>query len=101
MTTLQSIRTAVVGRRRELGWSQAQVAERVGVSRKWLSEFEGGKATAELGLVLRLLDGLRLVVTIHPVDDTESAGAPATTDAATGSGPIDLDELLDEYRDGR
>lgn len=40
------------------GLSQAAAAERVGVSRKWLSEFEKGKATVELGMALRCLAGL-------------------------------------------
>ena len=91
------MRAAVLGRRRELGLSQAQLAERIGVSRKWVSEFERGKATAELGLVLRLLESLDLQVAITPTaqSDRETAGGRAT------SAPVDLDELLEEYRDGR
>ena len=54
MGTVNSIRLAVRAKRRTLGLSQAQVAMRAGVSRKWLSEFEQGKVKAELGLVLRL-----------------------------------------------
>jgi HTH-type transcriptional regulator/antitoxin HipB len=94
--TVQSIRTAALGRRRELGLSQAQLAERVGVSRKWLSEFERGKATAELGLVLRVLDSLDLQVTI--ASNVEGDRAHAT---GRVSPPIDLDALLEDYRDGR
>ena len=98
MVTVQSIRAAVLGRRRELGLSQAQLAERIGVSRKWVSEFERGKATAELGLVLRLLESLDLQVTIAPTarsDQAAHAGGRVT------SAPIDLDALLEEYRDDR
>ena len=36
--------------------SQAALAERAGISRKWVYEFESGKPTAELGLLLRVLD---------------------------------------------
>ena len=50
MRTVNSIRVAVLSQRRALGLSQAQVAMHAGVSRKWLSEFEQGKVTAELGL---------------------------------------------------
>ena len=48
--------------RRELGFNQQALAERVGVSRQWIVEVEQGKPRAELGLVLRALDvlGLRL-----------------------------------------
>ncbi|HYJ70632.1 MAG TPA: helix-turn-helix domain-containing protein [Nocardioidaceae bacterium] len=97
MTTVQSIRTAALGRRRELGLSQAQLAERVGVSRKWLSEFERGKATAELGLVLRVLESLGLQVTIGPTAEGQRADA---TGRVTNP-PVDLDALLEDYRDGR
>jgi transcriptional regulator with XRE-family HTH domain len=97
MATVQTIRTAVLGRRRELGLSQAQLAERAGVSRKWLSEFERGKSTAELGLVLRVLESLDLQVTIAPTGqpDREPAAGQVT------SASIDLDALLEDYRDGR
>jgi HTH-type transcriptional regulator/antitoxin HipB len=49
---------AARGRRIDLGWSQRDVADRVGVSRRWVYQFEGGKMRAELGLVLRLFDAL-------------------------------------------
>lgn len=90
MATLQGVRAAVLGRRHELGLSQAELARRVGVSRKWLSEFERGKASAELGLVLRVLDGLGLTLTIgrsEVGDEPEQAA-------------VDLDSLLEEYRRG-
>jgi HTH-type transcriptional regulator / antitoxin HipB len=97
VATVQGIRAAVLGRRRDLGLSQAQLAERVGVSRKWLSEFERGKSTAELGLVLRLLESLDLQVTITPT--ARSGGDHA--DGRVPPAPVDLDALLEEYRDGR
>ena len=95
MATVQSIRAAVLGRRRELGLSQAQLAERIGVSRKWVSEFERGKATAELGLVLRLLESLDLQLKVTPIGRSDRALADVA------SAPVDLDALLEEYRDGR
>lgn len=97
MATVQSIRAAVLGRRRELDLSQAQLAERVGVSRKWLSEFERGKSTAELGLVLRLLESLDLQVTVTRTAQSDQARATAHVTPT----PVDLDALLEEYRDGR
>lgn len=41
-----------------MSMSQAALAERAGVSRKWVYEFEAGKPTAELALVLKVLDAL-------------------------------------------
>lgn len=87
MRTVNSIRVAVLGQRRALGLSQAQVAMRAGVSRKWLSEFEQGKVTAELGLVLRLLESLDLEFSVAPKRVLPMPKAN-----------IDLDELLSEYR---
>ncbi|MBV9040759.1 MAG: helix-turn-helix transcriptional regulator, partial [Acidimicrobiia bacterium] len=61
------IATAIRSRRLELGLSQASVADRAGVSRKWVSEFESGKPTAELGTLLRVLDALGLLLEVRSV----------------------------------
>jgi hypothetical protein len=53
-----------------------------------VSEFEAGKATAELGLTLRLLDALDLRLQL-----TAAESAPSDDGDA-----IDLDDLLDEHR---
>jgi len=45
-------------RRRDLGLSQLELAQRVGVSRQWIVDVERGKPRAELGLVLRALEVL-------------------------------------------
>lgn len=60
MSTLNEIAATVRNRRKDLGLSQAALAERAAVSRKWIYEFEAGKPTAELGLLLRVLDVLEL-----------------------------------------
>ncbi len=83
--TTRDLASAIRGRRLALGLTQAEVAARVGVSRPWLSQIEAGKPTANIGLVIRLLDalGLQLEVTDRP---------PLADDSTT-----DLDALLDEY----
>ncbi len=73
----------------DLGLSQAELAERAGVSRKWIYEFEAGKPTAEFGLLLRVLDALGLGIELTP-NDGEAAAAGETT--------MDLDAVIDEYR---
>lgn len=78
---------AVRGRRLDLGLNQSELARRIGVSRKWISEFESGKSTAEFGLVIRVLEDLGLVLRLD--DDTASS---------TTSKSLDLDALLDEHR---
>ena len=89
MANAQSIRdiaAAVKGRRHDLGLSQDRLARQAGVSRKWISEFEAGKPTAELQLVLRVLDALGFQLRLDPADRTRGTGR---RDA------IDLDILLE------
>lgn len=90
--TIRSIRdlaATVRGRRKDLGMNQAELAERAGVSRKWVYEFEAGKPAAEFGLLLRVLDALGLDLELMPRGD---AGPAGRGDA------VDLDALLDEHR---
>ena len=55
--------------RERLGLTQAEVAATAGVSRKWLSEAESGKAAVSLGLVLGVLDALGYEVEFVPKPD--------------------------------
>ena len=72
------------------------------MSRKWLSEFERGKTAAELGLVLRLLNGLGLQIAVTlalPKIETETS-SKIVKKIATKSNTstlVDLDNLLNQY----
>lgn len=59
-TTVRQLGAIVAARRRELGMTQARLAERCGVSRQWLVRFEGGVHSVETGLALRVLRTLDL-----------------------------------------
>lgn len=76
--------TLVRSERERRGWSQSELASRVGVSLPWISQFERGKSTAQIDLVLKTLAALEIRLW---------AGDPHKT-----SGPqaemIDLDKLL-------
>lgn len=85
--TISDVANAVRGRRLASGLSQADVARRAGVSRKWLYEFESGQPGAELRKVLALLDVLVLDLHIDARSERALTGADAT----------DLDALLSEY----
>jgi y4mF family transcriptional regulator len=85
--SVRDLAAAVRGRRRDLSLSQAELAVRAGVSRKWIYQFEGGKPTAELRLILRVLDALGLVL---DVAYDEKTGA--------GQSTRDLDTLIEEHR---
>jgi HTH-type transcriptional regulator / antitoxin HipB len=66
--------------RQDRGQTQAELAAAAGVSRRWLSDLEAGKATAEFGLILRTLDALEIGLDAFP--------------AGPGPGDFDLDDLL-------
>lgn len=85
--SIRDFAAAVRGRRTGLGMSQAQLAERAGVSRKWIYEFEGGKPAAELGLLLRVLDALELTLEL-----------PGDPEAGVSGESTDLDALLEAHR---
>ena len=91
INSLRDLVAAVRGRRKSLGWTQSELANRAHVSRQWISEFEAGKPTAELGLVIRLLDALELRITV----DSGEQQQPARGESAT---TVDLDAVLDDYR---
>lgn len=59
---------ALQGLRQSSGLTQGALAARAGVSRKWISEMENGKATAEIGLVCRAFEclGAHLEVVLSP-----------------------------------
>ncbi len=84
ISSLRDLAARARGRRRELGLSQSDIAARARVSRQWISEFESGKATAEIGLVIRLLDALDLRLTV------------AEARPRSGVSTVDLDALLEQ-----
>lgn len=98
------VAAAVRGRRLDRRLSQSELAKRSGISRKWISEFESGKTTAEFALVVRILEALGLSLDLSDapkaattMSATATLSATATVSSPT-SGPVDLDALLEEYR---
>jgi y4mF family transcriptional regulator len=80
-------------RRRGLGLTQAGLATAAHVSRRWLSELEAGKSTAELGLVFKVVHALDLRLDAAPnergpddidLDDLLRVSPPGRTGAARG-----------------
>lgn len=82
----RDLAAAVRGRRKDLGMNQADLAQRAGVSRKWIYEFEAGKPTAELGLVIRVVERLGLALVLGSASTRSSKRT------------VDLDAVLDEHR---
>src|SRR5258708_5927424 len=63
LRTPAEIGALIRDQRRRLKLDQADLAQRIGVSRLWINQIERGKPGASLGLVLRALDavGVRLM----------------------------------------
>lgn len=72
-------------RRRALGLDQATLARRIGVSRKWIVDFEKGKPSVELSLVLQALKALDLPLSV--ATEAGDGSAPAIP-------PIDIDAII-------
>lgn len=84
---------AIRDRRRRLNLDQADLALRIGVSRKWIIDVEKGKPRAEIGLILRALDALGLKLALD-------------TGGQTGSEPpaiqsVDIDRVIDRTQGKR
>jgi len=58
LKTAKEIGAYVREQRKLLGWTQQELANKVGVQRLWLVQFEKGKSSAQLGLALRTLKAL-------------------------------------------
>lgn len=67
--------------RRRRRMSQTQLCVAASVSRTWLSEFEAGKPTVELGRAFKVISALGLALTVGPAPSSE----------------FDLDDVLRAY----
>ena len=77
--------------RQARGLNQQHLADRLGVSRWWVNEFEGGKPTARLDLVLRALNELQITLAAYTGDEP----AEATPTSPPPSSAIDIDDIAD------
>jgi HTH-type transcriptional regulator/antitoxin HipB len=78
--------------RKKLRLDQATLAKKIGVSRLWLVEIEKGKPRAEIGLVLRTLDALRISL---------NATTPETKARKYSDSPVDIDRIVAAARNPR
>lgn len=91
--TVSDVAALIRVRRSRLKWDQAELALKVGVSRKWVVEIEGGKTNAALGLILRTLRVLGVEL------DAREDEAPAKPEKASAS--VDVNALVDSLRKKR
>jgi HTH-type transcriptional regulator / antitoxin HipB len=83
--------------RRNARLSQTELATRTNVSQKWISAVENGKPTAEVGMVLRLLQALGAELDLHPPAQELSRPSNAA-ERPTLNHPGDLDKVLGRLR---
>lgn len=86
VNSMRDVALAAKGRRLDLDLTQAELAKRIGVSRKWIYEFEAVKPKVEFGLVLRVLEELEIDMELNTPVEGLAASGPTN----------DLNELLAE-----
>lgn len=101
--SINSMRSRVLARRHELGLTQTELAKRAGVSRKWISTFESGSSRAELGLVIRLINTLKLDLVIvdgtPPIEEPQKRAVKAKDFVEKSKLiQIDLKEILSKQK---
>jgi len=79
-------------RRRELRLTQAELADRIGVSRQWVGKVEKGLRRADLVLVLRAVRALHLALDIRGDSDTQASSKTASR--------VDIDAVIRAARRG-
>jgi HTH-type transcriptional regulator/antitoxin HipB len=77
--------TLIRNTRKRLRLDQSTLSKKIGVSRLWLVEIEKGKPRAEIGLVLRTLDALRITLNATISEDQPPKKSQNS---------IDIDEIV-------
>ena len=99
--TVEALGQLLRAYRKSRGLTQASAAALAGVGERFLSELERGKATAEVGLVLQVIEryGLTLSLTrrgggpvLPTLPASEGPSAARASDPARGVGAQNLDE---------
>jgi HTH-type transcriptional regulator/antitoxin HipB len=76
--------------RQARGLNQQQLSDQLGVSRWWVNEFERGKSTARLDIVLRALNELGVTLSASLGDASEKDVKPESRTSG-----IDIDDIAD------
>lgn len=91
LKTAADIGSLIRSRRKARGLGQAELAEMVGVSRRWLNQVEAGKPGASLSLVLNTLNALNVQIEVRADEEVP---------AAKGANPVlspDIDNILRDH----
>lgn len=91
LRTAKDVGAAIRDWRKQRGLDQGELAEKVGVSRRWIVQVEQGKPRAAQNLVLKTFDVLGVSLTI----------ADAGGKAGHSVDAPDIDAIVDEARRSR
>jgi HTH-type transcriptional regulator/antitoxin HipB len=91
INTPRDLGVAIRERRKALGWDQAELAARVGASRRWLIQVESGSSGASLGQLLRTLNALGMKLAVN-------TGSPPRTSVEAPLATPDLDSVIARAR---
>lgn len=94
--TPNDLATLARQKRQALGLNQAGLARQIGASRKWVVDFENGKPSVALDLVMQALNALDLPLHVADTPDTDM---PNTGTAKTPT--IDIDAIVTAARGKR
>lgn len=83
--SVKDLASLIKQERKARAWTQAELAERSGVSRDWIIALEQAKPSVELALVLRTLKALNLPLAINKPNQ------PTVEE-------INLDDILDQTK---
>jgi HTH-type transcriptional regulator / antitoxin HipB len=89
--TAKDIGALIRDQRKNQKLDQAELAKKVGVNRRWVLEVERGKPRAEIGLVLKTLDALRLTLSIE-------GGALTHRRAGRDIESVDIDAIIENAK---
>ena len=94
----RDIGRAVRRKRKQLGLTQAQLAQQFGSDQGWISRVENGKDTVGLGAALRLMNSLGLTLSVDD-QDAESQSKPASATQSLVPAPaVDLADLIQKHK---
>jgi transcriptional regulator with XRE-family HTH domain len=85
--TIRDIGLIARNRRKSLGWTQQDLAEKIGSQKKWVVEFEAGKSTISAGRMMLALSvlGLNLSLDQSPSENKHSRNPSRSFDRVFGN----------------
>ena len=78
LTRPEDVGSLVRQRRRDLKLTQAQLAEKLDATQKYISRLEAGKPTVQLGGVLKVFRELGIDLIVHLDENVATVKPPAT-----------------------